>query len=167
VATRRHGLELGWKKPLVGDLALQASATWLDAHYAQAFLTCTSTPCSTPTAQVAAGNRLPGVARALASAQLGWLPATGWHAALDARTVGRVFVNDTNTDSASPCTTLGASAGWRRLVQQWTLEGFGRLDNLADRRCIGSVIVNETSGRYFEPAPGRTWFAGVSAAYRF
>ena len=37
-----------------------------------------------------------------------------------------------------------------------------RLDNVLDRRAIGSVIVNDTNGRYFEPAPGRGWVLGLS-----
>ena len=35
------------------------------------------------------------------------------------------------------------------------------VDNLTDERNVGSVIVNEGSRRYFEPAPGRS--ATVSA----
>jgi iron complex outermembrane receptor protein len=31
-----------------------------------------------------------------------------------------------------------------------------RLANAFDRHAVGSVIVNEASGRFFEPAPGRT-----------
>jgi iron complex outermembrane receptor protein len=41
---------------------------------------------------------------------------------------------------------------------------FGRIDNVTDRRYIGSVIVNEANGRYFEPAPGRRFFVGLRAA---
>ena len=44
---------------------------------------------------------------------------------------------------------------------------FVRIDNVADRRYVGSVIVNEGNGRFFEPAPGRTWLVGVNAAYTF
>ncbi len=33
---------------------------------------------------------------------------------------------------------------------------FGRIDNLFDREYVGPVIVNESNGRYYEPAPGRT-----------
>jgi hypothetical protein len=29
------------------------------------------------------------------------------------------------------------------------------------------VIVNEGNSRYFEPAPGRTFFAGLTGSYRF
>lgn len=32
------------------------------------------------------------------------------------------------------------------------LELGARVDNLADRHVVGSVIVNESNGRYFEPA---------------
>ena len=47
------------------------------------------------------------------------------------------------------------------------MSGFVRSDNLFNRRYAGSVIVNEGNGRYFEPAPGRTWLGGVGAAYTF
>ena len=36
------------------------------------------------------------------------------------------------------------------------LELLARLDNLADRRVTGTVIVNEGNQRYFEPAVGRS-----------
>ena len=49
----------------------------------------------------------------------------------------------------------------------WTLREFVRVDNLTDRQYIGSVIVNEGNSRFFEPAPGRTWLAGITAGYAF
>lgn len=39
---------------------------------------------------------------------------------------------------------------------------FSRVDNVFDRRYVGSVIVNEGNGRYFEPAPGRNWGGGAT-----
>ena len=44
---------------------------------------------------------------------------------------------------------------------------FARVDNLFDKRYIGSVIVNEGNARYFEPAPTSTWIFGMSASYAF
>ena len=44
---------------------------------------------------------------------------------------------------------------------------FIRIDNVQNRGYAGSVIVNEGSARFFEPAPGRKWLAGVNAAYTF
>ena len=37
----------------------------------------------------------------------------------------------------------------------WELSEFVRVDNLADRRYVGSVIVGDTNGRYYGPAPSR------------
>ena len=42
-----------------------------------------------------------------------------------------------------------------------------RLDNLTDKRYFGSVIVNDGNGRFFEPAPGRTWLLAAQVGYRF
>jgi iron complex outermembrane receptor protein len=40
-----------------------------------------------------------------------------------------------------------------------------RVDNLGNRRYVGSVIVNESSGRFFEPAPTRTWLLGFDLPF--
>jgi iron complex outermembrane receptor protein len=45
------------------------------------------------------------------------------------------------------------------------LRAFLRVDNVLDQRYIGSVIVNEGNGRFFEPAPGRSWTVGLDARY--
>ena len=58
-------------------------------------------------------------------------------------------------------------AGIEQRGGKWTITEFFRIDNLANKRYAGSVIVNETNGRFFEPAPGRAWTFGVSGVFRF
>ncbi|WP_251361588.1 TonB-dependent receptor, partial [Escherichia coli] len=41
------------------------------------------------------------------------------------------------------------------------------VNNLFDREYVGSVIVNESNGRYYEPAPGRNYGIGLNLAWRF
>ena len=41
------------------------------------------------------------------------------------------------------------------------LRTFVRVDNLLDQAYIGSVIVNEGNGRFFEPGPGRGVMVGA------
>ena len=41
------------------------------------------------------------------------------------------------------------------------LRGFVRVENVFDRDYVGSVIVNEGNGRYFESGPDRTFLVGV------
>ena len=166
-ATRRQGVEASASLPLGATLQLQLAATWLDARYRDGFLTCTATPCATATSAVAAGNRLPGVARSAGSAALQWQPAGGWRLGLEGRALSRVWVNDLNTDAAAGHALLAASAGHQLTHGAWTLDTLLRVDNLAGRRTSGSVIVNDGNGRFFEPAPGRTWLASVSLGHRF
>jgi iron complex outermembrane receptor protein len=41
------------------------------------------------------------------------------------------------------------------------IAGKASLDNVFDRRYVGSVVVNESNGRYFEAGAGRTLLVGV------
>ena len=166
-STRRLGLELEWTQQLPYDFSAQASYTLTDARYTEAFLSCTTTPCANPVTPIASGNRIPGIARNALVASLAWAPPRGWHAGIEARALSRVYVNDTNSDSASSYLTAGLNAGYTLPLGAWQWSGYARIDNLADRRYVGSVIVNEGNGRYFEPAPERTFFAGITGSCRF
>ncbi|MEP6823217.1 MAG: TonB-dependent siderophore receptor, partial [Ramlibacter sp.] len=99
-------------------------------------------------------------------AELAWQHRPwGLETALELRHTGRVAVDDRNTDFAAAATTMALRLSLTQKVARWTLREFVRVDNLADRATVGSVIVNEGNRRFFEPAPGRGWLAGVSAIY--
>jgi iron complex outermembrane receptor protein len=166
-ATRRQGLEASAQLALGRGLQAQLAATWLDARYRDGFLTCTATPCAAAASVVSAGNRIPGIARTALSGSLAWQPAGGWRLALEGRALSRVWVNDGNTDAAAGHATLAAAASHQLELGAWQLTSLLRVDNLTARRYAGSVIVNDGNGRFFEPAPGRSWLASLSAAYRF
>ena len=68
---------------------------------------------------------------------------------------------------ASGFAIAAVHVGHQARVGPFEIEAFGRIDNLFDRRYAGSVIVGEGNGRFFEPAPGRTWTAGLSGRVRF
>ena len=94
-------------------------------------------------------------------------PAVGPGEALEGRYIGRLAVNDTNSDFAPAATIFSVRASLVQKVNRWTFREFLRLDNLFDRNYVGSVIVNEGNQRFFEPAPGRTWLVGANATYAF
>ncbi len=154
-ATHRTGLELGGAASLGGDLRAQAAVTWLNARYSEGFGT------------VPAGNKIPGIAARSVFAGLNWAPAQGLRGGVDGRYLSKVYVNDANSDAASGYFIASANIGYGLRLGAWDLSSFARVDNLFNRQYIGSVIVNESNSRFFEPAPGRTWTAGVSAAYGF
>jgi iron complex outermembrane receptor protein len=166
-ATRRTGLELGWSASYFEHLRAQLAATLLNATYRDAFVTCSASPCAAANVPVAAGNRIPGIARGALFAALNWAPPTGLRGGLEARYLTGVPVNDANSDAAPRYAVAAASVGYVMALGAWELGGFVRGDNLFDRRYAGSVIVNEGNSRFFEPAPGRTWWASLSASVRF
>ena len=76
-------------------------------------------------------------------------------------------MNDLNSEFASGFAVLNLVAG---LVQEgagWRLTEFVRIDNATDRKYVGSVIVNEGNGRYYEPSPERNVTIGMQASLQF
>ena len=166
--TERRGFEAALNGRLAEAWSVAAVATWLDATYASDFLTCVAAPCSTPNTPVLAGSRIPGIPRITAFAELAWQHKPwGLEAALEWRYVGKLYVDDRNTDSTPSASLFNLRVGLAQNWNHWTFREFIRVDNLADRRYVGSVIVNEGNRRFFEPAPGRNWLAGVNASYTF
>lgn len=158
--SRRQGLEaaLDWRPHAAWRV--QAAATVLDAAFTDAFLGC-SDRCDAPNTLIPAGTPLPGVPRRNGFLALQWMPSQGWEASLDLHAVGGYSVNDAGTAHAPGHAVAGAEAGyrWQSGARRW--RAFLRIDNLADRQHIGSVIVNDGNGRYYEPGTGREWLIGL------
>ncbi|WP_414719009.1 TonB-dependent receptor domain-containing protein [Variovorax sp.] len=163
-STERNGLELGWLHETASHWRTQLAYTWLRARYSDAF--CSPLPCSGSN-QVADGNQLPGVAPQSFFASFGYVPPQGWRAGAEVRAMAGIDANDLNTVSVPGYAVASLYAGYLLNWDRWAFNVFARLDNLFDKQYVGSVIVNESNGRYIEPAPGRSWMAGVGATYQF
>jgi iron complex outermembrane receptor protein len=66
-------------------------------------------------------------------------------------------VNDRNTDFAPSATTAALRASQALQLGAGTLTLRARVDNLSGRPYVGSVIVGDANGRFFEPVTGRAW----------
>lgn len=155
--TRRKGLEVAWQQRYGAGFESALAWTLLDAKFRQPFTS------GTPPATVAAGNRLPGVASNLFYGELLWRhAASGFHAGVEVRHSGQVFVNDQNSEAAAAYTVGNLRAGFVQQGRGWRLAEFVRVDNVSDRAYIGSVIVADGNRRFYEPAPGRALMAGVT-----
>ncbi|MGF2393038.1 TonB-dependent receptor PqqU [Klebsiella sp. 20_N_Kleb] len=155
--TRRQGMELGLDQQFGESWRLKAAWTWLDATYRTNV--CGDASCN--------GNRIPGIARNMGYASFGYQPEQGWYAGSDIRYMSDIMANDENTAKAPSWTVVGLTTGYKWSYGRMDMDLFGRVDNLFDREYIGSVIVNESNGRYYEPAPGRNYGIGLNLAWRF
>lgn len=164
--TRRQGVEFALSGELGADWQLSAGFTHLQARFRSRFLACRTTPCATVSLPVAAGTRMPGVPENYGSLRIRHGGELGWHESLDLTGVGAVTVNDAASEHAAGYALIGVEAGYTLALAAHTrLQLTARVDNLGDRRYIGSVIVNDSNGRYFEPGPGRTWMLGMRLAF--
>ena len=152
--TRRYGAELQADVRLSPQWSVQAAYTYLNAEFREGDN---------------AGKSLPGLSKHVAFTQLSYQPHAAWRLGLSAQHASQVFANDANsaTATAPSFTIASASVGYTQDLGAWTLNAFARVDNLTDRQYVGSVIVNDGNGRFFESAPGRSWASGVNLRYHF
>ncbi|MEP6998493.1 MAG: TonB-dependent receptor, partial [Betaproteobacteria bacterium] len=161
--TRRRGVEAQWEGALGGGVTAYAAYTHLSARFAE------DTTTGTPPLLVPSGSRLPAVPAASAYAELAWARSdwAGFSVALEAQYAAKLYVNERNTDAAPAYAVANVRAGFEQRIGMWTLREFARVNNLADRNYVGSVIVGDTNGRFFEPAARRNYLVGASANVRF
>ena len=168
--TSRTGWELAVRHLFSRHWRGTLSASAIDARYTQTFTSGATT--------VNAGNKMPGIPQHFVFAELLWgaqsmdiarrKSVLGSQAGVEIVSAGRIYANDTNFDPVAGTATradaytsfnLKASHGWG--VGRGVLTTYVRLDNVADQRYVGSVIVNQTSSQFYEPAPGYNWTLGA------
>ena len=154
--TQRRGLELGAESLATGPFEARGAYTLLDAEFREDFGTA------------AAGKKLPGVPETQLYGEFAWRhAASGFRAALEVLHRSKVAVNDINSEYAGAFTIANLVLGLQQLGTRWRLNEFLRIDNLSDKSYIGSVVVNDGNGRFYEPAPQRSMLLGVQASLQF
>ena len=161
--TTRTGWELSGSTLMTPHVRATLAASMVNARFSQTFTSGANT--------VASGNKIPGIPQSFVFSEVLWshqkldtgkkASALGSQAGVEFTQAGRLFANDVNTASADGYATfnLKASHGWA--VGSGSLTTYARIDNLTDQRYVGSVIVNQASSQFYEPAPGKNWTLGL------
>jgi iron complex outermembrane receptor protein len=158
--TKRQGIEASIDSQLANNFGIYGAYTFLDAKFDSTFSSAGNT--------VNSGNTIPGTYRQQIYGEVSWkYPELGFYTALETRYNSKVYVNDRNTDYSDSYTVVNLRAGFQQSVSNWKFSEFLRVENIADKDYIGSIRVNDTNNRFFEPSPGRNWMVGVNANYRF
>jgi len=169
-STSREGFELAIDSEFGAGFSSQLSYSYIDAKFDNAFGSCIGF-CSTasgPNTLVPAGNKIPGIPENMVYADIGWhSEVTGMSTAVEARWVDRVYTNDINDEWAPAYTTVSWWINVQQSITGWRFTEFARVDNMFDEQYVGSVIVNDSGRRYFEPSPGRNFTMGLTASYAF
>jgi iron complex outermembrane receptor protein len=163
--TRRQGFEMSADIPLPHSLQLSASFTAISAQFRSRFLVCVAAGCTVPNVPIAAGSRIPGVAKRQGELRLEWKPAD-WTAAVELTGISSLVVNDIGTASSPGYGLVNVEAGRNLKLGGSTVRAFARIENVLDRRYIGSVIVNEGTQRYYESGTERSAMLGIQWQWR-
>ena len=162
--TERKGVELSVDGALTRAWTAHLAYTYLSAKTLTSYSTCVTTPCVQQV--IPAGNRLPAVPMNSVYGSLTWQPVS--HVTLTGEMINRsqIYVDDRNSDAANGYWLFNLHATVRQEWPHWRLSESVRVDNVADRNYVGTVIVNESNARFFEPSPGRTAYVVLNAQCR-
>lgn len=158
--TRRRGAELELAADFGGRYSAQLAYTAMQAVVRADYSTCTGVPCNPATgfntAPVHDGSPIPAVPAGALGARLAarFAPVS---VALESQLRTRILANDAGSDAASGYALFNAYAAMHQQRGEWRFSETLRVDNLLDRRYVGSVVVNDANGRWFEPEPGRAF----------
>jgi iron complex outermembrane recepter protein len=148
---------------------LETQVTWnataaLDGHVAYTLSDFRFVDAALPGGSFA-DNRFPGVAphRLAAGVVTRWVP--GLRLALDGVHTSAFHVTDANRPGTeNPAATVFHLRGDFAPFGRSAVRPFLGVQNVTDTRYNAAVVLNAAGDRFFEPAPGRNFYLGLSAA---
>ena len=159
-STKQNGIEYylsyefaGHPDRFISSARLWLSHAWHDFHY-KSFKQVNND---------FSGKRLPGVPEHTIVSGFDLTTKAGLYINATYNYTDPVFLNDVNSDHASPFNLIGARLGYRKYFRQkFMMELFTGADNLTDTRYSLGNDINAAAGRYYNAAPGRNYYAGLS-----
>jgi len=159
--TKRDGAELSAESWLPHNISLYAAYTLLNAKFDSTF---TNSLGNT----IVSGNTIPGTYHTQIYGEAAWKhEASGFRTAFEARHNSKSYVDDVNSDIAPSYTIYNIRAGFEQRIKNWRLSEFARVENIFDKAYIGSVRINDSNSRFYEPSAGRNWLIGLNMNYAF
>jgi len=113
-----------------------------------------------------AGKEVPGIPKLRLNTKIKWSPGS-FSGTVSYKYVSNYTVNNLNTAKNHRYGVFDADISYQLHFRDASvqLQPFLNVGNLLDTRYNGSVVVNSSGGKYYEPAPGRNWQMGISVDF--
>lgn len=111
------------------------------------------------------GNDIPGIADTILFAEVTYSHPRGWFASLDARRIGEQYANNANTTRVDGYTVANLRIGAEFQSGSTRLSPFVGINNLTDESYFADIRINAFGSRFFEPAPDRNIYAGITVEF--
>jgi iron complex outermembrane recepter protein len=116
------------------------------------------------------GNKVPGITPTRIAAELTYNTPVKLYVSALMQIFGKVTANDANTANANPYTIFDLDIGHNGISfgkdKKTKLILSGGISNIFNTYYISSVTINATADRYYEPAPGRSFFFNACLVYK-
>jgi iron complex outermembrane receptor protein len=155
--SERKGVELALELKLLPQLDWHLSYSAIDASYRD-YITAAGN---------FSGNREPGIPAHQLFSELIWRDDSGCFGGLDVQFVDQFDLNDSNTEQNSSYTLVNLRLGYEMKFGRGKLTPVVGVNNLLNQRYSGQTRLNAFGGRFYEPAPRLTAFAGVTCRIDF
>ncbi|MES1946479.1 TonB-dependent receptor [Salinisphaera sp. C84B14] len=151
--SRRKGLEAKLEYAFNDELSAMAAYTLADYEYRD-FVDDSGNDY--------AGNALPGLPEERLFAELAWRDADVGYATLDMRYAGSFYADNANTAKIDHAWIFNGRIGKTIEAGDDKLTVYFGIDNLFDEVYFDNIRINAFGGRYYEPAPDRTFYTGLA-----
>jgi len=164
-STNRNGVETSftYQPSFIRGLTWTSSYTYSDFTFDQ-FRSNDTAVCSL-TGGICDGKDIPGVPRHQFYTELSYVHPSGWYWSWDLLHVGRFFADNENQVAISAYQVANLRLGYTGHKGDVEFTPFIGINNLFGQEYFGNVRLNASFGRYYEPAPGRNIFAGITLRY--
>lgn len=145
------------KKPtgIFRDITLSASSNFYDFRFSD----------YRPLDKDYSGNKLPGVSPIRLTSSLHLETNNGFSAEIDALQNGKIVLNDANTVAAKSYLLFGMKLIQKIKITDTSLQIFVGAQNIFNETYSLGNDINAAGGRYFNTAPGRSFYGGVTFSF--
>lgn len=156
-STRHRGMELSADVAVTSGVSLNAAWTYSDYRYRRYTFTDTIP-------HVLDGRALPGIPKHWLNLFARLQPARlrGAWAEVQQTYSSGYLVSDTGSTTTAPWWATNVRVGWDGKAGGMRLAPFVGINNAFNHLYVSSVVINAARGRFYEPAPGRNFYVGLS-----
>ena len=105
---------------------------------------------------------LPGIPNSQFFLQLGYTSLENWQFQLTGEHIGSLYADTANAVQIEAFQKVRLQGGKTTALGELELNLFAGINNLFDVRYFDNIRLNAFGSRYYEPAPGRNFFVGLS-----
>ena len=111
------------------------------------------------------GKQLPGIPGQQWTANLMYTTLSNWKFQLEGQHIGKFYADNNNAHAVDAYQLFQLQAQKAFDLKWATLSFFGGVFNIFDTEYFDNIRLNAFGSRFYEPAPGRTFFGGASIRF--